>query len=112
MEEPREADEVLEIRVFRDVFNRISIARTQTFLDDQGTQRDSGRDGYLAALPDWFEQLGVMLLDQIPRDKLSELDPSIFLIQLAGKWQEELARQESLIFASPVHSGILHVQAF
>lgn len=53
-----------------------------------------------------------MLLDYVPQDELSELHPAIFLIQLAYKRQEELVRQEHLILAFPVHSGVPYVQGF
>jgi len=52
----------------------------------------------------------IVVLQRVPQDQLSQLDPAIVTRELSTKWQEEILERELMTMLAPIHvenSGLL-----
>lgn len=105
----REAKEALNVWVLCDRLGAFAVTKVEHRLDKKGSKSQSGRLGDIAF--EACEFAGIFLLDLVPRDDLSQFDPTIVGIELAIPWRHEF-KYADLIFLFQIHSSFLRSAGF
>ena len=99
----RQTDEVLQVRILRDLFHKLAIRKAEFLLDDQGAERHTERFRNIAGCTP--KQLSVFLLVFIPGDDFGQAYPAIVWVHMKPQRLIEIQEGELRTIFCFVHDN-------